>query len=135
MSLATATLWGFNFIVALTFPRLLTAFTPQGAFGWYAAWNFTGFFLVLFFLPETKALTLEELDMVFSVPTEKHAKYQAKEAVLFLRRTFLRQKNARQPPLYQIGEEVTEKSGGSRMNHPAKDEQEIKQMEKRSQAV
>lgn len=74
-------------------------------------------------------------DMVFSVPTEKHAKYQAKEAVLFLRRTFLRQKDARQPPLYQIGEEATEKSGGNRMHHPAKNEQEIKQMEKRSQAV
>lgn len=26
-----------DFIVALTFPRLLTAFKPQGAFGWYAA--------------------------------------------------------------------------------------------------
>lgn len=25
-----------DFIVALTFPRLLTAFKPQGAFGWYA---------------------------------------------------------------------------------------------------
>lgn len=31
MSMATATLWLFNFIVALTFPRLLVAFTPQGA--------------------------------------------------------------------------------------------------------
>ena len=29
----------FNFVVALTFPRLLSAFTPQGAFGWYAAWK------------------------------------------------------------------------------------------------
>lgn len=34
MSLATATTWLFNFIVSLTFPKLLTAFTPQGAFGW-----------------------------------------------------------------------------------------------------
>lgn len=34
MSLATATTWFFNFVVALTFPRLNTAFTPQGAFGW-----------------------------------------------------------------------------------------------------
>lgn len=35
--------------------------------------------MVLFFLPETKSLSLEELDYVFSVPTEKHARYQAKE--------------------------------------------------------
>lgn len=34
MSLATAICWLFNFIVALTFPRLLDAFHPQGAFGW-----------------------------------------------------------------------------------------------------
>jgi hypothetical protein len=62
MSLATAWLWFFNFVVAITFPRLLTAFTPQGAFGWYAGWNAIGFFLILLFVPETKALTLEELD-------------------------------------------------------------------------
>lgn len=64
-----------DFIVALTFPRLLDAFTPQGAFGWYAAWNAVGTVLVLLFVPETKGLSLEELDQVFSVPTRKHATY------------------------------------------------------------
>lgn len=51
-----------NFVVAITFPRLLGAFRPQGAFGWYAAWNVIGFFAILLFVPETKALSLEELD-------------------------------------------------------------------------
>jgi len=51
-----------NFVVAITFPRLLGAFKPQGAFGWYAAWNIVGFFAILLFVPETKALSLEELD-------------------------------------------------------------------------
>ena len=51
-----------NFVVAITFPRLLGAFTPQGAFGWYAGWNVLGFILILLFVPETKALSLEELD-------------------------------------------------------------------------
>lgn len=51
-----------NFVVALTFPALIGAFTPQGAFGWYAAWNVVGFILALLLVPETKALTLEELD-------------------------------------------------------------------------
>lgn len=90
MSYATAVTWIFNFvrrpccranqsasltcafdlqIVALTFPRLLDAFTPQGAFGWYAAWNAMGTLLVFLFVPETKGLSLEELDQVFSVPT------------------------------------------------------------------
>ena len=51
-----------NFVVAITFPRLLGAFKPQGAFGWYAAWNIVGFIATLLFVPETEALSLEELD-------------------------------------------------------------------------
>lgn len=51
-----------NFVIALTFPPLLQAFSPQGAFGWYAAWNAVGFVIILLFVPETKALSLEELD-------------------------------------------------------------------------
>jgi MFS family permease len=35
MSFATATCWGFNFIISFTWPGLLQAFTPQGAFGWW----------------------------------------------------------------------------------------------------
>jgi hypothetical protein len=31
--------------------------------------------LILLFVPETKALTLEELDTVFSVPSKTHAAY------------------------------------------------------------
>jgi hypothetical protein len=54
MSLATATTWGFNFILAITWFALEKSFTTQGAFGWYAAWNIVGFFGTLFFLPETK---------------------------------------------------------------------------------
>lgn len=34
MSFATATCWGFNFIISFTWPGLLGAFGPQGAFGW-----------------------------------------------------------------------------------------------------
>jgi len=81
MSFATATTWLFNFVVALTFPRLLTAFKPQGAFGWYAAWNLIGWGLILLFVPETKALSLEELDQVFNVPTRKQAAYGVKSLV------------------------------------------------------
>lgn len=40
MSFATAVCWGFNFVLALTFPLLKKSFKPQGAFGWYAAWCF-----------------------------------------------------------------------------------------------
>lgn len=54
MSLATATTWTFNFIVSLTFPALLDAFKPQGAFAWYAAWCAILWLLILLFLPESK---------------------------------------------------------------------------------
>lgn len=99
MSWATAVCWLFNFVVALTFPRLLDAFTPMGAFFWYAAWNMFGWLVILLFVPETKSLSLEELDQgafllppspydamlismltrfrsaVFNVPTRKQAAY------------------------------------------------------------
>ncbi|KAJ0370921.1 hypothetical protein COL154_001302 [Colletotrichum chrysophilum] len=91
MSLATATTWFFNFVLAVTWPSLQTAFTPQGAFSWYACWNIIGFFLVLFFLPETKGKTLEELDAVFSVPTRKFARYGLAQFFYFWKRYIFRQ--------------------------------------------
>lgn len=100
MSFATATTWSFNFIVALTFPRLLGAFKPQGAFGWYAGWNVIGTILVWLFMPETKALTLEELDQVFSVPTKKHAGYHIRQLPYNFRRYILRQNVGPKEELY-----------------------------------
>jgi hypothetical protein len=44
----------FNFLLALTWPLLVEAFQPQGAFGWYAAWCLILWILVLLFMPETK---------------------------------------------------------------------------------
>ncbi|KAJ4307189.1 hypothetical protein N0V88_000568 [Collariella sp. IMI 366227] len=91
MSLATATTWFFNFILAVTWPSMLTAFKPQGGFSWYGGWNIIGFFLVLFFVPETKEKTLEELDSVFDVPLRRQAAYGAKQSVYFWRRYVFRQ--------------------------------------------
>lgn len=77
MAFATATCWGFNFLLALTWPPLQEAFTPQGAFCWYAAWNLFGFVFTWFCLPETKARPLEELDAVFNIRTRDHFKYHS----------------------------------------------------------
>ncbi|CCM04904.1 uncharacterized protein FIBRA_07100 [Fibroporia radiculosa] len=101
MSFSTAMLWLFNFVIAFTFPRLLGAFKPQGAFGWYAAWNVLGFVLILLFVPETKALSLEELDQVFSVPTRKHATYQLKALPHNIRKYIFRMDVGDLPPLYE----------------------------------
>ncbi|RPD52259.1 hypothetical protein L227DRAFT_465894, partial [Lentinus tigrinus ALCF2SS1-6] len=56
-------------VVAMTVPVLLGAWTPQNTLGWFAAWNVFGFVMSQLCVPETKALSLEELDQVFSVPT------------------------------------------------------------------
>ncbi len=115
MAYATAVLWFFNFVVAITFPRLLSAFRAQGAFGWYAGWNVIGFILILFFLPETKALSLEELDQVFSVPTRIHAAYQLKALPHNIKKYIFRMKVKPLPPLYvhegAIGEKTYAPAG------------------------
>ncbi|KAL8679738.1 MAG: hypothetical protein Q9224_000276 [Gallowayella concinna] len=90
MSMATATTWFFNSVLSITWPSLQTAFTTQGAFSWYAAWNIVGFFLILMLMPETKGKTLEELDQVFSVPTNVHARYGLRQLRYFARRYVMR---------------------------------------------
>jgi len=100
MSWATATCWFFNFILAFTWPRLENAFTTTGAFCWYAGWNVVGFFLVLWFLPETKGLTLEELDEVFDVPMGEHARYQTAVFWNFIKRCVFQQDIPKLTPLH-----------------------------------
>ena len=64
MSLATATTWFFNAVLAITWPSMQAAVTPQGAFSRYAGWNIVGLSLIFTLLPEIKGKTLEELDQV-----------------------------------------------------------------------
>jgi hypothetical protein len=81
------------------FSSIIFVVTPLLTVGWTA---------VLFTLPETKALTLEELDFVFSVPTVRHAKYQLKNAIWHFRRYVLFQRNLKPlVPLYEIKDLVS----------------------------
>lgn len=63
MSLATATTWFFNFVLSITWPSLLVAFTPQGGFGWYAAWNIIGWWGVLTGMCECLVALMRYQDM------------------------------------------------------------------------
>lgn len=99
-SIMIGNLWFWNFIIAITWPSMISSFTPTGGFCFYAAWNVVGFFLVLFFLPETKGLTLEELDEIFDVPIMVHARYQTIEFWHDFQRVFLRRNVPKQTPLY-----------------------------------
>ncbi|KAF2396888.1 MFS transporter [Trichodelitschia bisporula] len=103
MSFAVATnnFWGS--ILSLTLPRMLRAMKPQGVFGFYAAMNFLAFWMIFFWLPETKQRTLEELDYVFAVPTRTHMKYQTSQvAPYWVKRYVLRKKGLVEPQLYKF---------------------------------
>ncbi|KAI1344462.1 hypothetical protein F5Y15DRAFT_424606 [Xylariaceae sp. FL0016] len=102
MSFATATCWGFNFIISLTWPALNKAFGEQGAFGWYAAWNMFAWVYAYFLLPETKGLTLEELDTVFDIGNREHFRYYKDKLPWYFKKYILRRDVALFPPLYQI---------------------------------
>jgi hypothetical protein len=65
---------------------MLRALKPQGAFGVYAVFNIIAFILIYFFVPETKQLTLEELDSVFEIPTATFIKYQTQVVLPHARR-------------------------------------------------
>lgn len=102
MSFATATCWGFNFILSLTWPALVRAFSNQGAFSWYAGWNLCAWVFAYFCLPETKGRTLEELDAVFEVATTKHAKYYKDSLPWYFNKYVKRTDVKPRPDLYEI---------------------------------
>ncbi|KAL9621772.1 MAG: hypothetical protein Q9204_008087, partial [Flavoplaca sp. TL-2023a] len=77
--------------------------------GFYAGLNLIAWFMVFCFVRETKQLTLEELDQVFSVPTSSYINHELTVWLpWFLKRYFLR-KNIPKPPLILEKEEHVEK--------------------------
>lgn len=61
----TVTCWGCNIIIASTFLSMMKAWTPSGAFGFYAAICFFGWVFVVFLYPEVKGLPLEDVRQIF----------------------------------------------------------------------
>ncbi|CAN6595270.1 myo-inositol transporter 1 [Trichomonascus vanleenenianus] len=100
MSLATITLWGFNFILSLTWPPLLKKLSAPGAFGYYAGWNIIGFVLVFCLVPETKGKTLEDLDITFNTKTSTFIGYQIKHIPYNIRKHILLRKGLDREDLY-----------------------------------
>lgn len=60
----------FAGLLGLTWFRMESVMTQTGAFGFYAGLNLIAWGMIFCFVRETKQLTLEELDQVFSVPTK-----------------------------------------------------------------
>ncbi|KAK5200933.1 hypothetical protein LTR16_004372 [Cryomyces antarcticus] len=109
MSWAVATCLFWAAVLSLTWPRMVAAMTPTGAFGFYACLNLTAFAMIFFWVPETKQRTLEELDYVFAVPTGKHMSYQLTKALPYwINRYVKRDKSARLEPLYTFDKVASE---------------------------
>lgn len=112
MAFAVTVCLGWAAVLSITFPRMLIALTPTGAFAFYAGLNVLAFIMIFFFVPETKQRTLEELDQVFSVPTRVFAKYQVTKALpYFIKRWIFFQRSARLEPLYKV--EIAKKAEAS----------------------
>ncbi|KAI4095252.1 MAG: hypothetical protein LQ339_007311 [Xanthoria mediterranea] len=99
----------FAGVLSLTFPRMQTVMTPTGAFGFYAGLNLVAWFMVFCFVRETKQLTLEELDQVFSVPTSKYISHELTVWLPWFLKRYILRKNIPRPPLILEKEEKVEK--------------------------
>lgn len=73
--------------------------TATGAFGFYAGLNLIAWGMIFCFVRETKQLTLEEIDQVFSVPTREFLAYETGTWLpYFFKRHVLFKKNTPKPP-------------------------------------
>ncbi|KAJ5451395.1 Major facilitator superfamily domain general substrate transporter [Penicillium cf. griseofulvum] len=125
-AVATNNFWAS--VLSLTFPWMLRAFTPQGAFGFYAGLNLVAFALIFLFMPETMQRSLEELDHVFGVPTRTHAKYQLTKVLpWWIKRHVPMRKDAVCPELYQVTQDY--------VAAPAPEKHENTEMERHAEHV
>ncbi|CAG1998118.1 unnamed protein product [Fusarium graminearum] len=88
----------FAGVLGLTFPRMTAAMSPTGAFGFYAGLNLIAWGMIFCFVRETKQLTLEELDQVFSVPTSQFISYETKVWLPYFIKRYILRKQIEKPP-------------------------------------
>jgi MFS family permease len=62
MSVSTFALWVACYLLTLTFPIFVEAFNAANTFWIYAAICIIGFAVILKYLPETKGISLEQLE-------------------------------------------------------------------------
>ena len=58
--------WFCAFLVLKFYPQMQTAFHDQGVFWFFAGFSFLSFLFTLFFIPETKGKSLEEIQQYFT---------------------------------------------------------------------
>ena len=68
IAIATSVNWISNLIVSMTFLTLADNLGQPGTFGLYAGLGFIGLMFIIFFVPETKGKSLEEVETLFNHP-------------------------------------------------------------------
>ncbi|WWD16303.1 hypothetical protein CI109_100729 [Kwoniella shandongensis] len=89
----------FAGVLSLTFPPMRRAMTATGAFAFYAGLNLIAFFMIFLWCPETKQLTLEELDQVFSIPTKVYMKHEVTKWLPYMFKKYVLFQRHAQPPI------------------------------------
>lgn len=74
--------------------------------------------MIFCFVRETKQLTLEEIDQVFSIPTKTFINYELKTMVPYwLKKNILRRKLVTPPPIFARDSEEEENNGKNDVVH------------------
>ncbi|KAF2229056.1 general substrate transporter [Viridothelium virens] len=105
MGIVTCIGWLFNFLLGVTWPRFLIVFHHCGAFAWYGSWCIIGWFLIFFFVRETKGMKLEAMGAVFKAPTSLHLDYARKELYWAWKRCLKPAKQFDKPSFFQMVED------------------------------
>lgn len=114
MAWSVAVCLGFAAILSISLPRMLAVMTAAGVFGFYAGLNLCAFVLIYFLVPETKQLTLEELDAVFSVSHGRFIKHVFKEDTPYWFKKWILFQNPDRPrPLIELDSHLVGFSGMS----------------------
>lgn len=82
MGWAVATCLFWAAVLSISFPAILAALTPTGAFGFYAGLNVIAFVMIFLFVPETKQRSLEELVSLLAASRQETDQYSERGTML-----------------------------------------------------
>ncbi|KAJ3533194.1 hypothetical protein NM208_g8095 [Fusarium decemcellulare] len=95
----------FASVLSLTFPRMQTVMSPTGAFGFYAGLILIAWGMIFCFVRETKQMTLEELDRVFSFPIKSFISYEVRVWLPYIIKRYVFRQNIIKPaPIIEKGD-------------------------------